>query len=242
MSNAGRIDEQRVFELLARRSEADAREELVRACRPLAVRLARRFRGRGEPAEDLVQIAMEGLVKAIDNFDRERGRSLLPYATAIIAGELKHHFRDRAATVRTPRRVRARQAEALQAIDRLSQQLGRSPTVAEVAREAGLSEEAVLEAYSASRFASPASIEELSAVGGPVAVPDDQDDYRFVEDWMSVAPALASLPEREREIIYLRFYRELNQKQVAAALGLSQAHVSRLISQALRRLRGIAVG
>ncbi len=238
---AGHIDEQQVAELMSRRADADARAALVEVCQPLAHRLARRFRGRGEASEDLVQIAMVGLVKAIDNFDPERGRSLLPYATAIIAGELKHHFRDRAAAVRTPRRVRARQAEVLQAIERLSQRLGRSPTVAEIATEAAISEEAVLEAYTASRFSSPASIEELATCGAPVAAPVDDDEFLFVEDWMTVAPALAELPERERQILYLRFYRELNQKQVAAAMGLSQAHVSRLISQALRRLRGITV-
>ncbi len=238
---AGHIDEQQVAELLQRRADADARDALVQVCQPLAHRLARRFRGRGEASEDLVQIAMVGLVKAIDNFDPARGRSLLPYATAIIAGELKHHFRDRAAAVRTPRRVRARQAEVLQAIERLSQRLGRSPTIAEIAGEAQLTEEAVLEAYTASRFSSPASIEELATGGAPVAAPVHDDGFLFVEDWMTVAPALAELPERERQIIYLRFYRELNQKQVAAAMGLSQAHVSRLISQALRRLRGMAV-
>lgn len=234
-----RIDEKRLADLTARCSDPAAREQLVRLCRPLAERLARRFAGRGEAHEDLVQVATVGLIKAIDNFDAERGDSLLPYATAVIIGELKHHFRDRASTVRMPRSVRAYERLVYDAVERLTQRVGRSPTVAEIASEAALDVERVLEVYTAGYVARPRSIDAIADVSGepPVVDRHQEDEQAFLDEWMTVSPAIALLPEQQKRILYLRFYREWSQSEVAADLGISQVHVSRLLSKALTRLR-----
>ncbi len=234
-----RIDEVRLAELTARTSDPQARDELVELCRPLAERLARRFLGRGEAYEDLVQVAMIGLIKAVDGYDGERADSLLPYATAVIGGELKHHFRDRASTVRVPRSVRQLSREVYDAVEHLTQHLGRSPTVAEIAAESGLTEEQVLESYAARQIAGPTSIDEIVEArdDAPLADMRDEDERAFLDEWFSVSPEIARLSAQQQRILYLRFYREWSQSRVAADLGISQVHVSRLLARALSTLR-----
>ncbi|HEX9824127.1 MAG TPA: SigB/SigF/SigG family RNA polymerase sigma factor [Actinomycetota bacterium] len=234
-------DLERSDELFARLPhDPSARDELVEHYRPLADYLARRFMGRGEAVEDLSQVASIGLLKAIDRFDTERGVKFSTYATATIVGELKRHLRDKGWAVRVPRRLQEASLKVSRALTDLSQQHGRSPTVAEIAERTGLSQEEVLEgmetssAYSASSLDAPVDEEgttHLQRLGS------EDESLAMVETWMSVAPAVHDLATRERQILYLRFFRGLTQTQIANEVGISQMHVSRLLTRTLRRLR-----
>lgn len=239
MSLSGeRIDEDLLRDLTVRRAEAGAREQLIELCRPLAERLSRRFAGRGEANEDLSQVALVGLIKAIDNFDDERGESLLPYATAVIGGELKHHFRDKASTIRVPRTVRSRSAVVYDAVERLTQKLGRSPTVREISVEAGLTKEEVVEVHMAGDRGGTTSIDAMADHrGDSIADVRDQDQQAFFEEWEAISPAISLLSDEHRRVLYLRFYHEWSQSRVAAELGVSQVQVSRILSQALGQIR-----
>lgn len=217
-----------------------ARDELVLLHRPLAEYLARRFGGRGESVEDLEQVAMIALIKAIDRFDLSREVKFSTYATATIVGELKRHFRDKAWALRVPRRLQETGLKVSRTVSDLAQELGRSPKVSEIAKATGLTDEEVLEgmdtihAYSTDSLDTP--LEEgreniASRLG------EEDPAMELLEGWASVAPALKELPERERRIVYLRFFRGLTQTQIAETLGISQMHVSRLLSRTLRTLR-----
>lgn len=221
-------------------TDPSARGELVELYRPLADYLARRFMGRGESIEDLSQVAAIGLLKAIDRFDTERGVKFSTYATATVVGELKRHLRDKGWAVRVPRRLQEASLKVSRALSELSQQHGRSPTVAEISKRTGLSQEEVLEgmeattAYSATSLDAPMDEEgttHLQRLGG------EDESLAMVETWMSVAPAIRDLAPREREILYLRFFRGLTQTQIATEVDISQMHVSRLLTRTLRRLR-----
>lgn len=243
--DVGSLDE-RTAELFARMPDPAAREGLVVAYRALAEYLARRFAGRGEPIDDLTQVASIGLLKAIDRFDVERGVKFSTYATPTIVGELKRHFRDRGWAMRIPRRLQEIGLQLRSAVPALAQDLGRSPTMSEIADRTGLSIEEVLEgmdavhAYSlASLDATPGDDEERGRSLRVIGVEDET--LELLESWASVAPHLRQLPDRERRILYLRFIRGMTQSQVAEALGISQMHVSRLLSRVLAQLR-TAVG
>jgi RNA polymerase sigma-B factor len=231
---------QRSDELFARLPDEQAREELVLLHRPLAEYLARRFSGRGEPQEDLEQVAVLALIKAIDRFDLSRDVKFSTYATATIVGELKRHFRDKGWALRVPRRLQETGLKVSKAVSELSQELGRSPRVGEIAASIGLTEEEVLEgmdtihAYSASSLDAP-SDEDGGTTLDKLGAEDEM--LELLEGWASVAPSLRELPERERRIVYLRFFRSKTQTQIAAELGISQMHVSRLLSRTLRTLR-----
>jgi len=234
-------DEARAAELFARRGEdPSARDELVEQHRPLAEYLARRFQGRGEAVEDLTQVAMIGLIKAIDRFDVEREVKFSTYATATIVGELKRHFRDKGWSVRVPRRLQETGLKVSKAVSELSQDIGRSPTVAELAEHTGLTEEEVLEgmetvhAYSASSLDAPIDQEGTTSLE---RMGSEDDEIEMLDAWSSVAPAIRELPQREREILFLRFFRGLTQTQIAERVGISQMHVSRLLARTLRQLR-----
>jgi len=234
-------DEEREAELFKRREEDPAvRDELVEQFRALAEYLARRFQGRGEPVEDLTQVAMIGLLKAIDRFDLDREVKFSTYATATIVGELKRHFRDKGWSVRVPRRLQETGLKVSKAMSEVSQEVGRSPTVAEVASHTGLSEEEVLEgmetvhAYSASSLDAP--IDEEGRSSHEIMGSEDEQIEMF-EAWTTVAPAIQALPERERRILFLRFFRGLTQTQIADEIGISQMHVSRLLARTIRQLR-----
>jgi RNA polymerase sigma-B factor len=222
------------------------RERLVNAHLGLASSLASRFASRQESHDDLQQAARLGLLHAVDRFDPTKGVQFTTFAWATISGELKRHFRDRTWGLRVPRRVQELYLVTAEAMDALTNSLRRSPTVAEVADRIGASEEDVLEALEARAAYRLASID--TPVAGSSSDGDDAtmqlgtDDPGFgvVEQRSVLADLVNRLPEREREIIHLRFNEELTQAEIAARVGVSQMHVSRLLSTSLARLRSWA--
>ena len=219
--------------------DLEAREELITSHLGLAQQLARRFLHRGEPLEDLEQVASVALVKSVDRFDPGRGVDFAAFATRTIIGELKRHFRDKGWAVRASRRVQELYLELGHATSTLVQQLGRSPTVAELAEATGASEEAVLEAIEADQGYRAASIDATESEDDPLAARLGSNDssYDSVEDRVVLGPALATLPAREQSILRMRFVEGLTQSEIAVAVGVSQMHVSRLLSTSLEKLR-----
>jgi RNA polymerase sigma-B factor len=218
----------------------DVRGRLVELHLPLVEYLARRFAGRGEPLDDLIQVGTIGLIKAVDRFDRDRGVEFSTYATPTVVGEIKRHFRDKGWTVRVPRRLQELRASLSSATADLTQTLGRAPTVAELAVHLEISEEEVLEGLESANAYTAVSIEASDGEGG-MSVADTLGDYdeslEGVEYRESIKPLLASLPPRERRILMLRFFGNQTQSQIAAELGISQMHVSRLLARTLAQLR-----
>src|ERR1700722_8228085 len=219
--------------------DSDARDELITANLGLAQQLARRFLHRGEPLEDLVQVASVALVKSVDRFDPERGVDFAAFATRTIIGELKRHFRDKGWAVRASRRVQELYLELGHATSALSQQLGRNPTVKELAEATGATEEAVIEAIEAGQGYRAASIDASESEEDPLSarLGEHDDNYDSIEDRVLLGPALATLPAREQSILRMRFVEGLTQSEIAAAVGVSQMHVSRLLSSSLQKLR-----
>jgi RNA polymerase sigma-B factor len=205
--------------------------------------LARRFRNRGEPLEDLVQVGTIGLLKAIDRFDLDREVEFSTYATPTVVGELKRHFRDKGWAVRVPRRLQELHLELGKIVNRLGQELGRSPTVAEIAEAAGVSEETVLEgleiaqAYNFTSLDAPIDNNETGSTSFAEQLGSEDEHLENLEYRASLAPEMAKLPERERRILYLRFFKGMTQSEIAERLGISQMHVSRLLNRTLSRLR-----
>ncbi len=219
--------------------EPRLREQIVTAHIDLAQRLARRFAHRGEPYDDLVQVASLALIKAVDRFDPDRGVEFATYATGTVVGELKRHFRDRGWFVRAPRRVQELYLEMGQVVERLWQELGRSPNVPEIAAAIGADEEAVLEAMEAGQGYRSASIDTPDRGG---AAPSERlgaedDEVLQVDERAMLAPAISALGARNREIVRLRFVDGLTQSEIAERVGVSQMHVSRLLAASLRTLR-----
>jgi RNA polymerase sigma-B factor len=216
------------------------RDRLVEMHLPLVEYLARRFAGRGEPLDDLVQVGTIGLIKAVDRFDTERGVEFSTYATPTVVGEIKRHFRDKGWTVRVPRRLQELRASLSSATSDLTQTLGRSPTVAELAAHLKIGEEEVLEGLESANAYTAVSIEASDGEGG-MSVADtlggDDLSLEGVEYRESIKPLLDSLAPRERRILMLRFFGNLTQSQIAAELGISQMHVSRLLARTLAQLR-----
>lgn len=219
------------------------RDKTVEAWLPMADRIAGRFRNRGESSEDLRQIAALGLVKAVDRYDPERGNAFESYAVPTITGEIKRHFRDHMWAVHVPRRVQDLRNRVRVAAQELSQTVqGRRPTVAEIAERAGLSEEDTLVGMEALDSFAPLSLdaefpgsEDGFRLGDVLGSPDPALDV--VIDREAVKPCLQELPERERDILYLRFFGEMTQSRIAERFGVSQMHVSRLISRCCDKLR-----
>ena len=233
-------EEEHALGLFRALPDADARASLSELYQPLAEYLARRFYGRGEPLEDLVQVANLGLLKAIDRFDVERGVKFSTYATATVVGELKRHFRDKGWALRVPRRLQEAGMKVGRTVTELYQDLGRAPTVAEIGKRTGLSEEEVLEAMETAQAYTTQSLDAPADEDGGASVErlgGEEEAYELLEGWTSVAPAIKQLPRRERTILYLRFFRGLTQTQIAEELGISQMHVSRLLSRTLTQLR-----
>jgi RNA polymerase sigma-B factor len=233
-------EEERSRDLFGGLPDEAAREELVDLYRPLAEYLARRFYGRGEPLEDLIQVASIGLLKAIDRFDPGREVKFTTYATATIVGELKRHFRDKGWALRVPRRLQESGLKVGRAVTDLSQDLGRAPTVREIGKHTGLSEEEVLEAMETVHAYTTASLDAPTDEEGATSIQKlghEDETFELLEAWTSVAPAIRELPARERRILYLRFFRGLTQTQIAQEMDISQMHVSRLLSRTLRDLR-----
>lgn len=219
-----------------------ARDELVTIHLPLVQYLARRFRDRGEPLEDLVQVGTIGLIKAVDRFDPERGVEFSTYATPTIVGEIKRHFRDKGWAIRVPRRLQELRISIGQATAELSQRSGRSPTVSELAAHIGVSEDEIIEGLEGAQAYSTSSLD--AQVGGDDDAPmladrlgADDPDLEGVEYRESLRPLLAALPARERRILVLRFFHGMTQSQIAEEVGISQMHVSRLLARSLGQLR-----
>jgi RNA polymerase sigma-B factor len=233
---------ERTAELFSRLpDDASAREELVHLYQPLAEYLARKFAGRGEAVEDLIQVASIGLLNAVDRFDMSREVQFPTYAAVTIVGELKRHFRDKGWSVRVPRRLQEVGLRVNRVLGELWQELGRSPTVAEIAKKLELPEEQILEAMEAMQAYSTTSLDAPIGEDGLThgdMLPQDDDSLELLEAWASVGPTLRKLPRRERRILYLRFFKGLTQTEIADQLGISQMHVSRLLSQTLAQLRG----
>ena len=211
-----RDDTRELFRLLRETGDEQYRERLSELHLPLVRYLAKRFADRGEPLEDLVQVGSVGLMKAIDRFDLEREVKFSTYATPTIVGEIKRYFRDSGWSVRVPRRLQELSLRLGKATARLRQDLGRSPTVAELAAELGVSEDGAT----------------LGEMLGDEDARLDQMEY-----FASIAPAVADLDQREQRIIYLRFFQAMTQSQIAEELGISQMHVSRQLTRTLRFLR-----
>jgi RNA polymerase sigma-B factor len=220
------------------------RARLIELYIPLAEYLARRFRNRGEQFDDLVQVANLGLIKSVDGYDASRGAAFTSYAIPMIVGELKRHFRDKGWDVRVPRRLQELRLEITKISGDLAQDLGRSPTVADLAARLDVSEEEIIEgldcgqAYRAMSLDAPVGNDgDAGQTGLGDLLGGVDPDMETVEHRESLRPLLAKLPAREQKIIAMRFFGNLTQSQIAAELGISQMHVSRLLAQALRILR-----
>ena len=236
-------DEESLLARYAGDREERVREELVRRFLPLARGLAGRYEGRGETRADLDQVASLGLVKALERFDPDRGSSFASYATPTILGEIRRHFRDRRWAVHVPRDVKEAVPRVRDALDGLYASLGRSPSVEEVAREARLSVEDVLDAMEAASRARPSSLDAPRGAGEEGAIPleaqvgEVDPAYETVEDAATIGPRLARLSERDREVLRLRLAEDMTQSQIAERIGVSQMQVSRILRAAIERLR-----
>jgi RNA polymerase sigma-B factor len=232
------------FIAFAHERDASLRDELVAAHLGLAEYLARRFANRGEPLDDLVQVASLGLIKAVDRFDPGRGVEFSTYATHTIVGELKRHFRDKGWAIRAPRRMQELYLQLGKVVGTLSQELGHSPTIAELAAEVEVSEEEVLEAleagqaYRSASLDAPLGNEEGETLGAHLG--EEDVSLADVESRATLSPLLAQLPPRERLILHLRFFEGLTQSEIATRLNISQMHVSRLLARSVSELRNAA--
>lgn len=223
--------------------DLDAREQLIERYMPLVRALARRYSARGEPFDDLAQIGSIGLIKAIDRFDITRGVELTTYATPNIIGEIKRYFRDHGWSVRVPRGLQELSAQVNRQLDRMTSELGRSPTIAEVAKKLEVSEERVIEAIESGRAYNSLSLSQGTLLDGddevdPMeAVGTADHEYEISEDRLLLEPGIRSLDDREQRIIKLRFFDGLTQSEIAREVGISQMHVSRLIRRSLDKIR-----
>ena len=223
--------------------DLQAREQLIEQYMSLVRSLARRYSYRGEQLEDLVQIGAIGLIKAIDRFDLDRGVELTTYATPNIIGEIKRHFRDKGWSVRVPRGLQELNVQLSRLVEQLTVQLGRSPTISELATAAGAEEEEVLEAlesgraYSSLSLSAGGSQEDGEELDPLESIGTEEHQYEVSEDRAVLAPGFRVLDERERKILHLRFFKGLTQSQIAQQVGISQMHVSRLIRRSLEKIR-----
>jgi RNA polymerase sigma-B factor len=225
-----------------REGDTEAREQALVSLMPLVRALAARYAGRGESLEDLVQVGSVGLIKALDRFDVDRGVEFSSYAVPTIVGEIRRHFRDKAWAMHVPRRLKELSLRLSRLLDELTSELGRSPTVADLAEAAGVEEEDVVDALDSTNAYSTRSLHAPFDEGGGESLADklgaEEVGYEEIEDGSLVAAGLAALDERERRIVELRFFEEMTQSQIAAEIGISQMHVSRLLRRALATMRG----
>ena len=217
-------------------------DEVVVLHMGLARAVASRYRGRGLAEDDLVQAASMALIKAARNFDPSMGVAFLSYAVVTMKGEVKRQFRDFGWMVRPPRPIQKLQAEVSRAEQELTHQLGRSPKVTEVADHLGVPEEEVLEALSADGCFTPTSLDSPVGSDGTGVLgellPSEDSAFGEAEARVMLAPAVRALPEREREVLYLRFFKQQTQAQIAKEIGVTQMQVSRILSRVLANLRG----
>ncbi len=237
-------------ELFVRHREGDpvAREQLVERFLPLARQLARRYQRASEPLDDLLQVASMGLIKAIDRFDPDREIAFSSYAVPTILGEIKRHFRDRTWAVRVPRDLQELTLKVDRAVGELSEDLRRQPSVAEIGEAVGAQEEDVLEAlqaggaYRAVSFEAPRGStggeEDVATLADSIGI--DEDGFQRAEERATLARLLSTVTPRERDVLRMRFEEDMTQAEIGAVIGVSQMQVSRVIRQALARLRTAA--
>ncbi len=245
-----RISTEELFRLWRKTKDPRIRDELIYRHMDLAKALARRFAGRGEPLEDLIQVALYGLINAIDRYDPDRGTKFETFAYPTILGELKRHFRDTAWALQLPRGLQELNQRAYKLVDILTQKLGRPPTMAELAQELGISEEQVIEALDAANAyetlsleqevltdedEKPQPLEELVVTGEDEAM-ERWQKRQLLEEAMRV------LDERERQVVEMRYYDDLTQTQIAERLGISQMSVSRILRRAVQKMRAYLRG
>jgi RNA polymerase sigma-B factor len=221
---------------------AATQEQLVESHLGLAKSLARRFVNRGESYEDLVQVASLALVKAGQRFDPDRGVAFSTFATVTVIGELKRHLRDKCWSVRAPRRLQQLVSDLAKATEELSHELGRSPTIHELATACSVDDGDILEAMEAGRNYRSTSLDALSAKdtdGSSIGVErgEDDEELSLAEDRVALSPNVRRLPPRQQRVLALRFVEGLTQSEIARCIGVSQMQVSRLLSAALSSLR-----
>ena len=239
-------DKQKTRELFRRYKEdgdMEAREQLVMSHLNLVRFLANKFKNRGEPLDDLVQVGYLGLLKAIDRFDPDRGLEFTTYATPTILGEIKRHFRDKGWSVRVPRRLQELSAKVNQATDTLTTQFQRSPTIQEIADYLDASVDEVLEAMESSSAYSSVPLEGTGSSendDAPSVIDrygSEDNELAFTDDRLVIEEALKGFSPREREVIELRFLKGMTQIEIAEQLGISQAQVSRLLRRTLKKIQ-----
>lgn len=239
-------DKEKTRELFRRFKEEgdmDAREKLVMSHLNLVRFIANKFKNRGEPIDDLIQVGYLGLLKAIDRFDPSRGLEFTTFATPTIMGEIKRHFRDKGWSVRVPRRLQELSAKVNQATDALTSQLQRSPTIAEIADYLDATVDEVLEAMESSSAYSSVSLEAPSGADDddtPSVIDryaTEDSDLAFTDDRIIIEEALASFSPRERDVIEMRFLKGMTQIEIAEKLGISQVQVSRLLRRTLKKIQ-----
>lgn len=239
-------DKEKTRELFRRFKEEgdmDAREKLVMSHLNLVRFIANKFKNRGEPIDDLIQVGYLGLLKAIDRFDSSRGLEFTTFATPTIMGEIKRHFRDKGWSVRVPRRLQELSAKVNQATDTLTSQLQRSPTIAEIADYLDATVDEVLEAMESSSAYSSVSLEAPSGADDddtPSVIDryaTEDSDLAFTDDRIIIEEALASFSPRERDVIEMRFLKGMTQIEIAEKLGISQVQVSRLLRRTLKKIQ-----
>ena len=236
------IDRRTLLRAWREQGDASSRDRLIADFMPLVRSVARRYSGRGEQFDDLVQVASVGLIKAIDRFDLERDVELVAFVFPTVVGELKRHFRDRVWSVTVPRRLKELHQLLSRLLEELTASLGRSPTIAELAAAAEVDEEDVVEALEVGRAYASRSLSGLveNGEGGELdpidTLSQEEEGFAATEDRAVLASGFRVLDERERQVLRLRFFDGLTQTQIAVELGISQMHVSRLIRRALEKL------
>jgi RNA polymerase sigma-B factor len=225
------------FREYRRTHDRGLRNRLIEEHLSLARTLARRFANRNEPLDDLEQVAMLGVLKAVERFDPEHGTPFAAFAVPTVVGELRRHFRDRGWMVRVPRRVQDLHLRIGTVVSELSQQLGRSPSPTEIANAAGVRDEDVLEALEAGNRYRPTSLDVAAAgADGDSRMGRADIELHSVEDRATLLHLLRRLPERERRVMYMRYFEDMTQAEIAEAIGVSQMHVSRLLTRSLDAL------
>ncbi|MEN4446282.1 SigB/SigF/SigG family RNA polymerase sigma factor [Mycobacterium sp. SM3041] len=219
----------------------EQRDAIIERCLPLADHIARRFEGKGEARDDLLQVARIGLINAVKRFDVEMGSDFASFAVPTIMGELRRHFRDNSWSVKVPRRMKELHLQIGTASAEMSQRLGRAPTASELAAELGIDRDEVLDglmagsSYKTTSIDGAAGSEERPSLAETLG--DVDPGLEKVEYREALRPLLAELPERERTVLVLRFFESMTQSQIAAKVGISQMHVSRLLAKTLAQLR-----
>jgi RNA polymerase sigma-B factor len=244
---AGPVGSTELFKRWQRMRDRDARDALIERFLPLARKLARRYASGHEPYDDLVQVASLGLVKAVERFDPERGFQFTSFAVPTIVGELKRYFRDTAWALHVDRSAQERARRIGDARREVSSRLGRAPTVVELAEYLECSSEEVLdglqvgEAYDTVSLDAPRTGDDGGAVNRLEALGDEDARLEQVDEQATIFAAAQCLPERERQILFLRFGEDLTQTEIAERVGVSQMQVSRLLRRSLQRLRDICL-